>query len=114
MLGLILIKKFFRYAIWNAGYTLYVVGGIWIISAALAIPILINYDEVNFYKVDISKKCIFQKINFFHKILVFFCEKKTVFLWKKNMFFYEKTPCSSAIFWFANSEEKFFNISFKL
>ncbi|KJH48293.1 hypothetical protein DICVIV_05602 [Dictyocaulus viviparus] len=34
-----------KYTLWEAGYTLYVIMGIWIVSGSLATPSLYGYDE---------------------------------------------------------------------
>ncbi|KAK6027808.1 7 transmembrane receptor, partial [Ostertagia ostertagi] len=36
------------YTLWEAGYTLYVIAGIWIVSGSLATPSLYGYDEIYF------------------------------------------------------------------
>uniref|UniRef100_A0A1I7WNP3 G_PROTEIN_RECEP_F1_2 domain-containing protein n=1 Tax=Heterorhabditis bacteriophora TaxID=37862 RepID=A0A1I7WNP3_HETBA len=36
-----------KYTLWEAGYTLYVIAAIWIVSGSLAIPNLYGYDEVS-------------------------------------------------------------------
>ncbi|VDO91091.1 unnamed protein product [Haemonchus placei] len=35
-----------KYTLWEAGYTLYVIAGIWVVSGSLATPSLYGYDEV--------------------------------------------------------------------
>ncbi|PIO60771.1 hypothetical protein TELCIR_17723, partial [Teladorsagia circumcincta] len=35
-----------KYTLWEAGYTLYVIAGIWIVSGSLATPSLYGYDEI--------------------------------------------------------------------
>ncbi|EYB83422.1 hypothetical protein Y032_0336g2893 [Ancylostoma ceylanicum] len=37
-----------KYTLWEAGYTLYVIAGIWIVSGSLAIPNLYGYDAIYF------------------------------------------------------------------
>ncbi|XGW28353.1 hypothetical protein V3C99_008266, partial [Haemonchus contortus] len=37
-----------KYTLWEAGYTLYVIAGIWVVSGSLATPSLYGYDEIYF------------------------------------------------------------------
>ncbi|RCN47702.1 hypothetical protein ANCCAN_06268 [Ancylostoma caninum] len=41
-----------KYTLWEAGYTLYVIAGIWIVSGSLAIPNLYGYDAVSGVSID--------------------------------------------------------------